>query len=251
MPMAAPAQLRTPAVWLLDVLPELVEHLDPQQAYIAGHTVTAPVVSLAPGDCERSDLLPTGVQPFAAIVLSGVLSRHVDIGGHPGLCFFSRGDVIGSAALRDEALTVGEAWSIAIPARLAILDDRFLVAARRWPRLVSGLVSLIQEQHDRLTLHLVIAQQPRVETRVLALLWHFAERFGRVTSEGVVVDLAMTHESIGRLIGAQRPTVSLALKELRRRGAGERRADGSWLITEPATAEMGTAPSPAALASFA
>jgi hypothetical protein len=53
-----------------------------------------------------------------------------------------------------------------------------------------------------------------------------------VTSTGVVISLGLTHEALGRLIGAQRPTVTLALRSLGERGAVERRKDRSWLVIE-------------------
>lgn len=90
-----------------------------------------------------------------------------------------------------------------------------------------------EQQHDRLGLQLVIAEQPRVEDRLLALFWLLSERFGRVTADGVVVALSTTHEALGRLIGAQRPTVTIALRALRERGAVLRRPGGGWLLAAP------------------
>jgi CRP/FNR family cyclic AMP-dependent transcriptional regulator len=113
-----------------------------------------------------------------------------------------------------------------------VLDDRFLLAARRWPRLVTGLFTQMQEQHDRLLLQLVVAEQPRVEDRLLLLFWQLSDRFGKVTPEGIAIRLSLTHEALGRLIGARRPTVSLALRTLGERGALVRRADRSWLVRE-------------------
>ena len=55
-----------------------------------------------------------------------------------------------------------------------------------------------------------------------------------MTPSGVVVPLSLTHELLGRLVGARRPTVSLALKALIDRGALVRRQDRSWLLLEPA-----------------
>jgi CRP/FNR family cyclic AMP-dependent transcriptional regulator len=75
-----------------------------------------------------------------------------------------------------------------------------------------------------------------VEDRVLALLWHLAERWGRMTPEGVVVPLCLTHETLGRLAGAARPTVSLALGELTKRGQLSRRPDGAFVL-QPGSAE--------------
>jgi CRP/FNR family transcriptional regulator, cyclic AMP receptor protein len=69
-----------------------------------------------------------------------------------------------------------------------------------------------------------------VEDRLHAMLWLLAERWGRVTPEGVTLPLRLTHELLGQLVGAKRPTVSLAMKELEARGAVRRRLDGAWLL---------------------
>jgi hypothetical protein len=47
----------------------------------------------------------------------------------------------------------------------------------------------------------------------------------------LAVPLPVRHGAIGRLIGARRPTVSLALKELATQGLIARRDDGTWLLT--------------------
>jgi CRP-like cAMP-binding protein len=107
------------------------------------------------------------------------------------------------------------------------------VAARRWPRLISGLYSKCFEQHDELLLQRVVASQPRVDDRLLMLMWHTADRFGRMTAEGLVVPLALTHEAFGHLVGARRPTVSIAMKSLCDRGELSRRADKSWIVAPP------------------
>jgi hypothetical protein len=56
------------------------------------------------------------------------------------------------------------------------------------------------------------------------------------------VRLRLTHELIGQLVGAKRPTVSLALRELDERGTVYRRSDGSWLLeqawTTPPTGQI-------------
>jgi Crp-like helix-turn-helix domain len=51
----------------------------------------------------------------------------------------------------------------------------------------------------------------------MALFWHLAERWGRVSGNGVLVPLALTHRILGQLVGARRPTVSTALRELANR----------------------------------
>jgi hypothetical protein len=81
-----------------------------------------------------------------------------------------------------------------------------------------------------------------------ALFWHLAERWGRVSGDGVIVPLALTHRILGQLVGARRPTVSTALSELAEREELTRRPDGSWLLRgDPPDAEsLARKPSPAA-----
>jgi hypothetical protein len=77
-----------------------------------------------------------------------------------------------------------------------------------------------------------------VDRRLKALFWHLAERWGRVSGDGVIVPLALTHRILGQLVGARRPTVSTALSELAERGELVRRPDGSWLLRgDPPDAE--------------
>jgi hypothetical protein len=47
----------------------------------------------------------------------------------------------------------------------------------------------------------------------------------------VAVALPLSHSALGRLVGARRPTVSLALKELGAQGLVGRREDGAWLLS--------------------
>ena len=88
----------------------------------------------------------------------------------------------------------------------------------------------METRHIRLsTLH-AIAQIPRAEARLYLLLWLLAERFGRVTSEGVVLDIVLPYRTIGEMIGARRSTVSLAMKALRSSGSVAPRPDGTVLL---------------------
>jgi CRP-like cAMP-binding protein len=217
---------------LLDEVPQLCDLLEPDQVDAARSAVRVPVVELQPGPWRRETIAEAGVQSFGAFVVSGLITRHLDIGGHPSLDLLGPGDLVSAHEMSDSLLPTRDALSASVATRLAILDDRFLVAARRWPRLISGLFQQTQEQHDRLLFQLVIAEQPRVDERLLTLFWHLADRFGHMTSEGLVVSLALTHEALGRLVGARRPTVTLALRSLAERGAVQRRKDRSWLIAE-------------------
>ena len=63
-----------------------------------------------------------------------------------------------------------------------------------------------------------IASQPRLDVRLALMLWHLASRWGRVEPGGIRLPLPLTHQLLGRLVGAERPSVSHALARLARSG---------------------------------
>jgi hypothetical protein len=121
--------------------------------------------------------------------------------------------------------------SAAQASRVALFGGEVLAAFRRWPALAAGFHARMGEQAERLAVQLAICQLPRVEERLLALMWWLAESWGRVTSVGTLLPLAMTHDVLGALVGARRPTVTLAIGELVERGAIARQ-DRGWLLLE-------------------
>jgi CRP/FNR family transcriptional regulator, cyclic AMP receptor protein len=139
-------------------------------------------------------------------------------------------------------------WTVMSPLSVAVLDRRFAAEMTRYPEITATLFDRLSERSLRLATTQAISQLTRVDRRLKALFWHLAERWGRVSGDGVIVPLALTHRILGQLVGARRPTVSTALSELADRGELVRRPDGSWLLRgDPPDAESlarkpGTAP---------
>ncbi len=215
---------------LLEVEPDIGRGLDGEDL-AAARQVTVPVLVIRG---ERD--LDVGRQlrragAIGALVLEGIVLRQLVVGDQLGTRLMGPGDLVLSGG-GPPPMLVGESHFRAIPdTRLAVLGGEFLLAARRWPSLFTGLQLRWAQQADRLTTQLVICQLPRVDQRLLALVWLLAESWGRVTPTGTTLPLSLTHDALGALIGARRPTVTLALRGLTERGAIIRQDQG-WLLLE-------------------
>ncbi|HZU59528.1 MAG TPA: hypothetical protein VE983_01090, partial [Solirubrobacteraceae bacterium] len=55
--------------------------------------------------------------------------------------------------------------------------------------------------------------------------------WGRVTPDGLCIPFHLTHEVLGEIIGARRPSVSVAVGNLRRRDEIFRRDDGFFVLS--------------------
>jgi CRP-like cAMP-binding protein len=95
---------------------------------------------------------------------------------------------------------------------------------------LSAILKRAGQQLQQALWQQAISQLPRVEDRLLALLWSIADRKGVVRPEGVWVPIALTHDTLGQMVGARRPTISLGLRSLTEQGLLRAEKDG-WLIT--------------------
>jgi CRP-like cAMP-binding protein len=167
---------------------------------------------------------------FGALVLDGLLAQTAQIGAHETLQLIGPGELLPLARGVDTMPIARSRLCPTDKTRLVMLGKAFLTAAHHWPWVVVCLHERMLEQSTRLTKQLAICQLPRVQDRLVAMLGLLAESWGTVTPAGINLQLSLTHATLGALIGARRPTVSLALKELAEQNSIIRH-DTGWLIT--------------------
>jgi CRP/FNR family cyclic AMP-dependent transcriptional regulator len=217
---------------LLDLDPDLGTELD-EARRAAAQAVTVAIEDLVTGpwDADRAAAPPGRL---GLLVVDGILLRSHSIGKVISAELLGAGDVI-QPSISGHEFSLVEArssWEVLAPARVAILDMAFLhAAALRWPELLVALFGRTVHRARFIAFQLALAHVRRVDDRLLLLFWHLAERWGRVTCEGVVVPLRLKHAVLGMLVGAQRPTVTTALKHLSEAGTLQRRSGDTWLLT--------------------
>jgi CRP/FNR family transcriptional regulator, cyclic AMP receptor protein len=239
MAVSNPRPLDLRAASLFDIDPELGELLDARQLVEARSRAIVPVADLTAGPWSPAVIERVKGRPFALMVVDGLVLRELLLAGSTATELLGPGDIVDHDAPDETLLPTETRWSVPEAARVAILDDRLLAIMRTWPGVGRILLDRAARREIRLSTHRAIAQLPRVDQRLLAFFGHLAERWGRVGTAGIVVPMQLTHETLGRLIGARRPTVSLALKELQTDDLLERRDDGSWLLHYDALERLG------------
>ena len=125
------------------------------------------------------------------------------------------------------------------PVRLAVLDRRVGTLICSHPELSAALLDRLTLRTRSLAIHAATENMRGLEGRLLALFWHLAERWGRRDHGVVVLPIRLTHETLGLLAGARRPSVTTAIGGLTERGAITRGEDGTWMLhgLPPASAE--------------
>jgi CRP/FNR family cyclic AMP-dependent transcriptional regulator len=220
-------------VHLLDADPDLAGGLDAAQAQAAGRQLVAPVLQLRRGPWVPADDSPDGgPAPFALLVLDGVLIREAIVGDLASAELLGPGDLLRSIddPDHDELLPRRFEWTVLHPSRVALIDAELLATAAQWPALTVALIERAVRRADRLVVLQAITHLTRVDDRLLALLWHLAERWGRVVPDGVALTLRLPHRTLAGMVGARRPSVTTAIGQLIARGDVERRSDGAWVL---------------------
>jgi CRP-like cAMP-binding protein len=217
---------------LLEAQPDLGDGLSPEDEAQARRHVVALLDSVEAGPWDPSKRYAVDPAFFGLLVIDGMISRDVELGGRRCSELLGPGDLLRPWDYDDaDAASVPSesALNALEPTRVAVLDGRFARVACRYPELVARLIGRTLRRSRWLAILLTISSMPRVDARVQALFWHLADRWGHVTLDGVVVPVRLTHDMIGRLVGAHRPSVTTALSELTRAQRIERLPHG-WLL---------------------
>jgi CRP/FNR family transcriptional regulator, cyclic AMP receptor protein len=173
---------------------------------------------------------PSGIH-LGYLVLDGLLGRRVVVPDRGrSLELLGRGDLF-SPWQEDSPSFSRVAWAVIEPTWIAALDQGFASQVRQFPELLEALTDRALRRSRRIAVSAAIANTVGVEERLLLLLWQLTELWGRKVQGGAVLPYRLSHQTLADLVGARRPTVTLALRGLSDRGLLERGPAGEWRLT--------------------
>ena len=214
-------------VSLLDADAALADAVPPAQQMAARASCRAPLVRVARGSWQTE---PQSDGLLGYLIVDGMISREAALRSYQLVELLGPGDVLHASAQREHGGGLEARVHVILDSLVMPLGPQLIAAATHWPAILIELQARFEQQHDRLVTQALIAHLPRSVDRLLFMLWHIADSWGRVTPEGVVVPLRLTHAVLGRLVAARRSTVTLAVTELQDAGHVRRMEDGSWLL---------------------
>lgn len=204
---------------MLDEDPDLAAGFSGARLAAATHDLRTVAIDVPGGHWDpesHREALRGGV---GLLVVDGVLARRVGTLRRSGAELLGPGDLLRPTQGEGDGDSIFQTtWRVIEPLRLAILDHRFLLRLAPYPEVAVELIARAVDRTRHVLVHMAIAHHPRVDSRLLHLLWQLADRWGRVTPRGVVLPLRLTHELLADLVAAQRPSVTLSLSQLERQG---------------------------------
>jgi CRP/FNR family transcriptional regulator, cyclic AMP receptor protein len=217
------------SVQILKSDPELGLRVPATQIADARTQLVARVKAIEPG---RWEVPHDTSSRLGFLMLDGLLARDVVLVGHTCTELLGEGDVIQPwiPSTDDGLVRYHVLWHVLAPSKLAVLDDGFARKLAEWPQVMSMLLERAIRRTLRMSIHQALLQLSPVETRLLVLFWHLAERWGRVTPNGIRLRLRMSHELLGQLVGCRRASVTTALHRVSDSGLVTKNTDGTWLL---------------------
>lgn len=236
---------------LVDLDRDLGSGLSVDRLEAARVAVEVPVLTRRRGPWHLERRPPATPQHLGLLIVDGVVARQIVVGDVVSSELLGADDFVLPWLRCPEHGAAGELvrWQVLATLRVAVLDHRAAVALGAFPEIHQAIIERVAVQGERLAALKAFSQVNSVERRLLALFRHIAQRWGRVTTRGIVIPLALSHRLLGELVGARRPSVTCATTALAREGSLLRSADGTWLLTAHADddgASTATAPTPQA-----
>jgi CRP/FNR family cyclic AMP-dependent transcriptional regulator len=218
---------------VLEEDPDLFEVVPDDVRPRAVAEAVARVESLDLGMWDEPDAPENYRDGYGLLVLEGMLARRVTLGRFDCTELLGQGDLLRPwtfASAATASIPSDVTWNVVEPVRMAVLDRRFGLKVAPWPEISASLMDRIVQRARWLAFQLAVCHVVRVDTRLLLMMWHFADRWGRMTKEGARVRLPVTHSVLASVVGARRPSVTTALGRLQEQGLIERLPDGGWLL---------------------
>lgn len=232
------AARRPSTVPLLAADPELADELDDATAAIARRALHARILRLDRGHWNPA-LRIDAVGAIGLLVTDGLVCRSVSVGSEASSELLGAGDLLRPwADDASDAIPARVEYEILEPADVAILDRPLAQRLMRFPEVFSELADRALRRARAQAVLNATCHIKRVDVRLLALFWHLAERWGRVTPHGIVVPIPLTHTRLAELVGAQRPSVTTALKRMSTRDVLRRNDAGHYVLGPTAQDEL-------------
>lgn len=214
-----PSRSSPPYIYVLDADQGLAQELDLRGRIAARPLATAKLVQLAVGECDLTRWFELARKGPGLLVLDGLVVFETCTGDRIAAELVGAGDLLqASHLITDDLLERTCHWRALWPARIAVLDGDFAERVRPFPQLSRALLRRACSRAAELDVLRAISSQPRLEVRLVLLLWHLSARWGRVEPGSVRLSLPLTHRLLGQLVAAERPSISHALKRLAQAG---------------------------------
>ena len=220
----------TPIVELLSRDPGLGDGLPEDELGRASRLLRVNVTELDTGTSDPARWPAISQPAFGLLLLEGYVLRESPAGAGTVVELLCPGDLLrpwDELALLDE---LPPRWRVLQRCTLAVLDRPFAERACHWPPVAVALLERVMRRQRQATLLLEVRALPRVQDRVLAVLWSLAERIGHVTPDGVEVSVRLRQADVAALAGARRPTVNLTLRALREQGLVRSWSGGGYVL---------------------
>lgn len=167
---------------------------------------------------------------LAYIVVTGMLLRRVTIENGSSVELVGKGDLL--LPWHGELASFSRSeWEVIDRARLAVLDLRPGSPISRTSDLAATIATKAIDRARWLALQSAIMSIVGIEERLRALLWALAERWGDPVPGGAEIEVNVPQSVLAEMVGARRPTVSLALGTLTERGQLTTSEPGRWVLS--------------------
>ena len=222
--LTRPAPARPPSAaslfgYLLDLDDDLAQEIEVRMRVSARQHATARLLAAEAGECDLSSWFATVGAGPGLLIVDGLFAIDTRVADRTSSELLGTGDLLQPPGHDDDEMVGSETgWRALWPSRLALLDSDFTDRVRSWPQLLQAVFRRAERRSTELDVLRAISCQPRLEVRLVLLLWHLAGRWGRVEPAGFRLSLPLTHRLLGQLVAAERPSISHALRRLSEAG---------------------------------
>lgn len=200
---------------LMDLDDDLAQECDPEVRAAARSMTAVRVREAEVGSCDLEPWFKEVAHGPGLLILDGLIAISTCVGDREACELVGGGDLLQHFEPRaEELIAQTESCQALAATSFALLDETFAARSGSCPQVGVALLRRAARRAAEADTLRAIASHPRLEVRLVLVLWHLASRWGKVVPDGIRLSMPLTHRLLGQLVSAERPSISHAMHRL-------------------------------------
>lgn len=184
---------------------------------------------------RRAERIFTESQPGACLYV--VMEGRVKIfgsstqGRSKTFAYLEPGDFFGEMSLIDEEVRSASASALEDSVLIMLKSDDFRKLSLSRPAIALTMLKTLSGRLRRANREIEALSFNNVLGRIAQILLDLAERYGKTTNEGILIDMTLSHKELAEMAGTAREVISRVISRFRRIGCVSF-ADSKLIITD-------------------
>lgn len=160
------------------------------------------------------------VPRHGVVVIKGVVKASTisSAGDEQIISFHGSGDLLPVSWIFGKTPSALYFYEASTECEVVVVPRDSLIQHVRSPKHIGALVNYLVTDHAASSIRISALEQPKARDKLTYTLYYLCQRYGKPSQNRVHINLSLTHQNLGALVGLTRETTATEMSKLKKEG---------------------------------